>query len=99
MIVLVFCGTEQLALMTFKLLKLTLMVVRGHQHCKRKSCVSTISNKSISNVTSCVNQSISSLFVPGSNINWYVDTLGSSAIFNGIHITLVKQRLTSMYIM
>ena len=37
----------------------------------------------ISNVTSCVNQPISSLFVPGSNINWYVDTLGSSPIFNG----------------
>ena len=37
----------------------------------------------ISNITSCVNQPISSLFVPGSNINWYVDTLGSSAIFSG----------------
>ena len=37
----------------------------------------------VSNVTSCVNQPISSLFVPGSNINWYVDTLGSSPIFNG----------------
>ena len=37
----------------------------------------------VSNVTSCVNGPISSLFVPGSNINWYVDTLGSSPIFNG----------------
>ena len=37
----------------------------------------------INNVTSCVNQPISSLFVPGSNINWYTDTLGSSSVFNG----------------
>ena len=37
----------------------------------------------ISNVTSCVNQPIASLFVPGSNVNWYTDTLGSTSIFNG----------------